>query len=371
MKKRVSTKKVQIDSLKIMIDERKCQIIDETFQQEYIKAYIKEGETIIDEEINIDKSITRIKTNGTITIGTHEIPRTGKFITVTLSAKILGKKYFEGITKENIHIVWEEIMKLNIFKCSIETFKKSLVNDIDMCKNSYIKGEKEMDRLVNQMKKLAQENIRYINTWQKAENKGIEFNTRRGKTVTTNKPYVKIYHKGIELNNRVKGFKEEYLKEYDTENLIRTEATIKNGKHIKIYADKGIITKFRTLEELLNLSNKEKKNYIKYTIEQYIKNNTGIIKDKNIKETPMDTIIKEMIKIITKAELYGSNELIEILVENIRNENKNVQKTQKNRVRTKLKNLIKEARKNDEEFNEIISGEEVIKWYLKEMKIKL
>lgn len=362
--KNTLSEKTTIDSLYIMIRYNRCEV-DYKIGAPYSKIYLDTGE--IDTEIEKRETICKNISTGIIKVGTHNIPNTGKFITVTVSAKILGKRYFEGITKENIHIVYEEIMKLKIFKCSIGAFKEALVNDIDICKTMVQKNG--FLKMIGIIKNMARENERFIRIWKKEDNQGIEFN-RRGKE-TIGKPYIKIYHKGIELENRVRVFKEIYLKEYETKNLIRIEATIKNGKHIKAYAEKGIIQKFRTLEELLEIKQKELTEVIKYNMEQYIKNT--IMTEPKEKEgiTGREEIVKYLITKIIEKDTIGENQLIEESINTIIRENKNVQKNERYKGRKWMKNIIQELREDDKEFREKLQGNEGLKNLMEKIGIKI
>ena len=360
---KVNTQEAIIDSLKIMIPFNECEV-NYKLEAEWNKYYPYTGE--IDEQTERTKTICKIKQNGTITIGIHQIPNVNKFLTVTLSSKILGNKYFDGIREENIKTVHEDLMKLEVFKCDIETLKKALVHDIDICENAYLNEIEEMDRITLMLKQKAKTYDRYTYRINQTQNKGIEFNKRE--KATPGKPYIKIYHKEIELNTKSREFKNTFLQEYDIENLIRAEATIKNGKHIKQLNEKGIIPAFKTLEELLKVRTQIKP-YIKYALKKYAEDQIIIRNKENMTRTEL--IIAEAIKLLLKEGNYKSEEIITILKNSYENENKTKQKIYRSRNKIQLTGILKKMQETDPKVNQILKDENLKIWFKNWMDIEL
>jgi hypothetical protein len=366
-KTKVETELPIIDSLSLWINKNECKVIDEKLISQTRKFYELTGEI---GELEPKKPIIIKSEDETITIriGIKEIAQR-EYIKVTLTGKLLGKAYFEGITKENINDIYKKFIEMKIFECSIETFKNGLVNDIDICKNIYIKERESFDKLTGELSKLAKINERYINRIKENTNKGIEFNTREKATMS--KPYAKFYFKEIELQTKSKEFRKIYLEDKNVVNLIRYEATIKNGKISKALNKKGIIKKFRTLEELLNIEQKEWEKFLTWSLEIYIKENINIESIEHKKISPMEQVVKQLIKIVTVKELYNNEEIINLLVTSINDDDKNYQKTTRYRVKNMLNKITKELYNEDKEYRKIIDYNNDFQHVMKELNITL
>jgi hypothetical protein len=84
------------------------------------------------------------------------------------------------------------------------------------------------------MSKPSQKANEGTNRFTKANNKGIEFNKREKSTF--NKPFVKIYHKGIEsINSKNFSFFNSYLDLDKIKNRVRIEVTIKSKSDLEKY----------------------------------------------------------------------------------------------------------------------------------------
>lgn len=356
-----------IDSLTIWINFNKCKIIDEKLISETRTYYESTNEI---SEIQPKKAIIIKRGNNTITyrIGIKQIGER-KYIALTMSAKMLKEKYFEGITKENINEIYKIFIEEKIFKCEEETFKKALVMDIDICKTTYIKKRESFDRITEKIKRICKNNEAYINIEKKNEHKAIYLNTRE--KGTTRKPFVKLYFKEIELKTKSKEFKDKYLKKYEIENLVRYEATIKNGKTIKSLNKQGIIKEFKTLNQLLEIGKEELNKYIEYTLNQYKDNKILIEKEKQKMETPTEAIIRGAIKILIESEIYNIEEITEILKNEYRNKNTQVQLNGRYKAKKMIEKATEKLYNTEEEIRGIIDADEDLKTVLKMIGIEI
>jgi hypothetical protein len=366
-KKIENINKPKIDSLSLWIRIESCNILNKELTSKTRTFYIDSKTYSEDQPRKALIYETECQTSK-ISIKLKQLNEQS-YIVLTLYAKLLGKDYFNGINKNNIKELYVAFMRLKVFECSYDSFVGSLANDIDICKDMYIKNFESFDKITNTWKTMSKDNVRYVNRFSIRENKGIEFNKREKGTI--GKPYVKMYFKEVELATKSKELRDKHLKEYDVKNLIRIEATLKNRKTINAYIKRGIVPKFRTLEDLMNIEGEELDKFLTFSIESYINENT-IFEDKNnTRMKPTDQVIKELIKIIVEKEIYNETTLIQKVVLSINDEDKEWQKVARSRQKTKLKNISKKLYKEDENYRKMIDYNEDFQMVMKELNIEV
>jgi hypothetical protein len=155
-------------------------------------------------------------------------------LTILVNSKHLKERYFEGITIDNYHLIYNEVIKLGILKCNYDTFCNGVGTDIDVKIDYQIALDeyKEMINALEIMTKQSSKSGKGCNAIKKPNNYGIEWSKRITTQYKTN-PFFKVYHKQIELEHHSAEFNNEYLKGIDIENTFRIEATIKNKEHLK------------------------------------------------------------------------------------------------------------------------------------------
>lgn len=263
-----------IDSLKVRVKLSKIHILDKRFIEDYI-AYYPSIERLDDDgneqQIlgdNYRKAEPFVKIINGITyrfyvkafINAQKIAE--EYVVFQISAKMVKKDYFKGITADNYRFIVDDINSFGFIKISYEAFLQGLVSDIDICVNQLI-DEKSLKTAFSLIQNFALNGkLPLIQTFQNAKTNrvtGMEFNKREKATNTT--PYCKIYHKGIELQSKSIDFYNAYLAPMRSavlDNLIRFEFTIKAHKHKQHLASLGLKTnQLKTLYDLLKLSNND------------------------------------------------------------------------------------------------------------------
>lgn len=381
---KIQKKKIQeniptIDSLSLWINKKECQIIDSKLTSQTTKIYIDTGE--VDHDITPPKPISIESKCKTIRVkaGLKQIAQR-EYIHITITAKMLKENYFQGITKNNIEQIYKTFIKQKIFICTYETFLNGLANDIDICTNHYLEEYENFKKLINTFKKLV-EKKNIINVYKDRKNKeetekdqevntknihGIDIGNRN--QANFQNPYIKIYFKYIELMSRSKKFKNLYLKNIEITNLMRYEATIKNGKIIKRLANKGIIPKFKTLKELLEIKQDELKKFIEWSHKQYIKKT--ITTETRNEKTPTENQLTWLIETIIEHEIYNIDEIIKFTQKRQINQNKNTQKQNRNRIKNSYIKIHNEIIKSNEKTRQEIAQNKDIKRVLKQLKIE-
>lgn len=271
------------DSCSLEIPESEITIIDHTLTSRIKLFYVDIGENGIFEDstdflppkpyCNDDNGI-RVRFLWVIRPNLKD-KSVRKNLKVTLSAKLLRSRYFEGLTKSNIADAYNYLMSLNVFKCSYEAFLDSSISDIDVCKNSRM-NPKHFHRSLNNVKNqcsagktkhfsdvFAKKNLvgKYINV-------GLEIVSRASAKAST--PYVKFYHKQLELESKKSiEFYNNFLMRFNIKELIRTEVTLKGYHHKKRLSKNISFPDFKTLREWLDISKNTLSRFFHYSINSY------------------------------------------------------------------------------------------------------
>lgn len=277
----------EIDSFRLKIPFEKCKILSPDLNQLYHTVNTLTSEIIdskINNKINVGTDYMKLwiqikSINDRLeTIEYHEnnflldkekakpiVVAPTQFVIVTIHSKLLKSDYLDRITWNNIESVYNMLMSYKVFYCDYHTFLHSDILDIDFCRNVQIPNWSECKTYIVEHLKPSTELGRGINEFNQKDNVGLQFGTRENSSYT--KPYIKIYHKYIELTTKSKLFTERYLNgaiDIPTD-LFRVEYTLKDKKHYQKYnlykQVKGKKVVANSLSDMLSLSN-EKKEYI-------------------------------------------------------------------------------------------------------------
>lgn len=223
--------KIKVDSFKLRIPIEKVTFVSTTFCEQFKKLYIT-GE--LDEDFSLEKHKTDI-TNGISTRIGVVCNRVGKdeskeFVYFQINSKMCRERYLEGITPDTLKSVYEYIMALNIVYVDYDEFKDGFVTDIDFAYDINITASLMVELNKKIYSKVREDRFKYVDKpFGKQDNVGMQFN-RRDKA-TPSLPFIKIYHKGIEMQHHSNEFYAAYLSGIDLSNHGRLEYTLKNAKH--------------------------------------------------------------------------------------------------------------------------------------------
>lgn len=207
------------------------------------------------------------------------------YLVILINSKLLQERYFEGITSDTIETIYLRLMAEQVVQFSYDTFLAGEVTDVDYKKD--VSNEDfgtSIKLMVNYAKEHKQVN-KGCNSFNQKTNKGIEFGSR--KTATADYPYLKLYHKGLELIYNSNLFYDRYLKDTGVElqNMIRIETTVKNKKHFRKH---GIdCTKLNTV---INLSQEQLEEIIQSTISKHLNKRKVVITKNRDELTPTEQI---------------------------------------------------------------------------------
>ena len=238
----------KVDSFKLWVRRNDIQVIDSTVIDKLF-VISSDGE-VVDEiegkrkEIDyVDGRIFKFWRRKHNDISTKV---TTEYIGIIINAKHLKERYFEGITLGNLDFIVQEINAQNVIKVDKETLLNSTISDIDICIDFKAKPECFRQLIKRQYPMVVQGHNDTVNS--KSTDKHLALYLNNRESGQPSKPYFKFYHKGIELQNKSAEFKNEFLKEVDTDNIGRVEVTLRNTKHLNYHKIKA-----RTLGDILGL----------------------------------------------------------------------------------------------------------------------
>ena len=215
---------------------------------------------------------------------------------IGINAKQLQSKYFEGITKDNIEFIYDQIIELGIINCSLETFiNEGVITDMDVKKDFPIDMDnfKQLISGCNEMTKLSKKTQGGNSLETKPTHYGIYWGGTRGTTKFKTYPFTKIYHKTIQMSQpKAKGgmleFTNAYLNDYDNKDLMRIETTVKNREHLMSLK---VGLKKCNLKEILDLNQKSLDKILAKAFNQHLNRDTSRIFKKESTMTPSKEII--------------------------------------------------------------------------------
>lgn len=251
------------DSLKIRIPIEKVEILDFLLSTEnLILVNADTGEQIDAEgyDLEFKRRAKTIKENGITTRFAIEkqqtaFKTTAEYLVILFNSKLLRERYFEGITDENIDLIYEYLIGYKVASFSFTDFLSAECTDVDFKKD--INYESDFSTLTKTLygQTIESRNSgKGANRFNKKTNQGIQFSKRETTQFKTN-PYLKIYHKGVELEYNSTEFRDLYLPGIDCTNRVRIEATVKNKKHFRALFGKAFNTE---LQSVLMLSSEQK-----------------------------------------------------------------------------------------------------------------
>lgn len=333
--------KIKIDSLKLTFPRNSVQIIDEKFAQEYQKIYINTGE-IDTESVSLDKhKVEQIKgISSRIALGQWVMgDNINEVLFLQINAKMCRELYFDGINWNNWKLVYNHIMQQRVIYMDERTFLNGMVTDIDFAFD-FKATPKELSEVITMLySKVLPERHKFVSApFRQKTNVGIQFNKRE--KATPSKPFIKIYHKGLELQYKSEEFgrtfltgqkfKEVYKKKNqdvpDWKNTSRLEVTLKNSRDKKYHG----LNQLKDMKDLLDLSDKEREKIVFSGLPKYLNRASKIHITDEV--SPTDRYIIWMIDLLMKhgygkAALFQGLDIFE-------------DKQQKHRIRKKLEKIV-------------------------------
>ncbi|KFF15079.1 hypothetical protein IW20_15585 [Flavobacterium hydatis] len=306
-----------IDSLKIRVKLDKVKILDKRLITDFIAYYPSiehldndgNEQTKLGDDYRKAEPFTKIINGITYRFYIKAFIDKNKlaheYVVFQISAKMLKKRYFEGITSSNYHLIVDDINSFGVLKVSKEDFLQGLVSDIDICINQLIdlKSLKTAFSFILQNPNSGRlpliHHINNSNALKGTANLGMDFNKRE--KASNSAPYCKIYHKGFELLSKSIIFYKAYLepmKKAVIDNLVRYEFTIKAHKHKEYLIKQGLKADFKTFYDLLLAKPDDLKLIAQTGLKCYVEKKEKSNVDRELK--PTDVMIQFYIENLIK-----------------------------------------------------------------------
>ena len=237
-----------------------------------------------------------------------------KFLLIQVNSKLLEKRYLQGLTLENSELIYKQLMAQKVAHFSYEDFMQSECTDVDFKKDVINKDFKKAKEILNNMSKSYRQIGKGVKPFNEKDNSGIQWSDRR--TATPSNPYLKLYHKGIELTNNKKSihFYNEFIKpqNYDLSDVIRIEFTIKNKKHFRANE-----IEYTDLKSLMSLTQDVKNNMLKKVVKHHLL--PRVIKpEKPLSDLkPMDMVCYNMLLGLHDNTLMDRDRCVDLATSNI------------------------------------------------------
>lgn len=228
-------KKIDVDSLKVRYFAEQVRILDPNLGAKYININNETGEVVSDEFDNnrIEKYGHGIKVSFCMAKMVNFDNSVTDYVVLLINSKSLESRYFEGITIENVINLYHWVMSWRVVEMDFQTFLSGMVTDCDF-KFDDREPLDQFKGLVKWCLSNTHKTNRSVGArpFRQKNNRGVQWSDRKSTKFKT-APYLKIYHKEIELDNKSFDFAKKWLDEIDYTDVFRLEYTIKNKKHFK------------------------------------------------------------------------------------------------------------------------------------------
>lgn len=323
---------IELDSLKVRIPLKEVEIINKGLNAKWLLVNQETGETDTNyfKENSFPINENGIKTRFAIEKQKISFKEAETFLIILFNSKILKERYLEGITIDNIKEVYQKLISYGVVKFSFDSFMFAECTDVDFKRDTIRKHFKDITKSLFQLVKESKVKNEGAQLFNRADNIGIEFSARDTTSFLKN-PFLKIYHKGLELRNNSKEFFGAYLfgviPDEKLTDRIRIEYTIKNKKHFRYFKVNDT-----TLKNILELTEEKKKEMLRSILNNHLQFERVEITMHRNELTPTEIVILGLIEANLQMNLQY-NYLIEEILKGIEN------KTQRSRKRVELRKL--------------------------------
>ncbi len=243
---------LSIDSFKMRIPISEIEIIDDQLNTNLLHVLQSTGEiisTVKIKERSGDRSGVAFK------YWLERLQHGNKgmvssFLLIAVHSKMLGAKYLNGITENDLPSLYEYLMSYKVANFSYESFISARVTDVDV-KQDFIATGKTVETVMDQLTKNYVKRDTLNSGFKKHKPKGKkytghQFNTRKTPSFHAS-PYMKVYDKYEDsMSAKHRQFFLETAGVTIPENLWRSEFTLKGSKHMRMFeienTVQGIIT---------------------------------------------------------------------------------------------------------------------------------
>ena len=293
----------KVDSLKVRIPLNALRKYHKSLDKTYIKVCPDTGDVELDSDgeeiVHKDDLIRFWIDNVPLRLGIAKNVVCGNtrmdYLYILINSKHALSKYFKGVDKENLLRIYKVLMSKELIDIDWDVFLEvSIPTDIDIKIDYELKLDeyKEMLKGCKTMTRASTDRDKGYTPFTKNKNLGVSWSVRQTSKYLTN-PYLKIYHKGLEMQFNSTDFYNKHLSHYDIKNCFRIETTIKNRTHLKSLNKALKLDLYRfNLNELLDLSKDKLRSIMQSAVNCHLhpRKKSLVFKDKR-KMTPSDCVM--------------------------------------------------------------------------------
>lgn len=311
---------IEIDSFKVRVPFEFVEILDERINDTIQTVSLNSGYLYDDVKVKNFFRTEKKDERGRILYNykwaiekkTLEKGRARKFLIIGVNAKKLETRYLEGITKDNIKLLYKGLMAQKVCKFSYKDFLNSECTDVDFRKDIV---HTEFFKAISKLNEMSKEHKQFkkgVQMFPSKDNLGIQWSDRHKATMSH--PYLKLYHKQIELTNNPKSvaFTETFLRGVDLSNRVRIEFTIKNRKHLKRMG-----VECQKVSSLLQLDQEHKNKMLEKIVKIHLLPRVKEVVKPKSAMTPLDLVIYNSMMMLQERDSFMSRDrLIKGLLSN-------------------------------------------------------
>jgi len=355
---------IEIDSFKIRIPISNIKIVDESLRGKWVLVNEVSGD--IDNKVFKENSLSKNENGIKIKYGIERQNLTGissiaseEFLIILINSKLLKGRYFEGITKDNIDIVYRELINHKVVSFAFDDLLNSEITDVDFKRDVIIKSFDNVVKTLFSIAKASKKKDEGAKIYVQKSNMGIEFSDRATQSYLSN-PFLKVYHKGIHCKKSddkdMREFYTTYLfdsvEDSEIDNRVRTEYTVKNKKHFRQY---NILS--TTLSNILNLTQEKKLNILRNIAGKHLLKKQ--VRVRMIKEdlTPSDKIILGLLDMLLQNGIAFSRALESCIFSES-------DRVKRSRLKSKLTNLYSKYLENNDDDIKAKNTDFFVNWLL-------
>lgn len=187
------------------------------------------------------------------------------FVFITITAKMLQKDYFRGITNETIQQLYNYVISQGIIKVKYGDFLRAKVFDIDFATN-FSASHLDFSQMCTSRRAVVKTSKLFYDKSRRVT--GLQYGHRE--KATPRYPFVKFYTKLPELINNSREFYQRFLPAWSNPLYRRIEVTLKNSRHQDLLIKAKVLDKkIEDLMELLTIPEETIKKIILFSLEQY------------------------------------------------------------------------------------------------------
>jgi hypothetical protein len=262
---------------------------------------------------------------------------------ILLNSKQLGARYFEGITKDNLQIIYNNLMAVGLFSFTWDTFTKARCTDVDIKLDEILTRSERIDLVKSFIQAVLPKRTDSVKPFlpRTDTNNEVGIMFAKRKYASNSKPFMKLYSKGAEaqtkdaksIDDGEQPFFDTYFNYKDLENICRIECTIKGNAMAKLIGIRSM-----QLGDIMHWTEATKIKIFQFMFSKYlstelIKNNA---KPKDTKITPSDIVYFNSMVLLIKEYKMPVESIIDALTRNIDS------RASKSRMKSKLKSIYKE-----------------------------